>query len=718
MTCLVRYLAEPWPSNILTLMRYLSLLILLAGDIETNPGPRRPKYPCGECHKACTSYRGAKASILCNTCDSWFHADCAHISDEIFDTLGRTDLPWECCKCGVPNLSTSLFDTILVGSEYESSSISSCLSATRLSSVDSEVGSPIAQSSPSKPDTVRKLPSTLRSLVINFQSVFKKREEFWCLVDATKPDIIIGSETWLNPEKGAAEFFPPNYSLYRKDRIDGYGGVLLGIHSSLISQEVSIVSTAEFIAVKLSDQKDDIIIGAAYRPTNNDQVYMDALNQAIVDLCDMHPGSPVWIGSDFNLPDINWEHEEIVSYQYLKSINETFLQTIARTGLNQLVDFPTRLDNTLDLVITNRPSLSVRCEALPGLSDHEVVLQDMKVHATRQRPNRHKILLWNRVDFDQLRSEAKLWAEEFVNSHTTSTPVEQLADNVQSSLEKLIKDHVPSKLSTTRFNQPWFNSSVKRMTRRKKRAFKKARRTKKDRDWLRYRRLKKATQQTCRQAYSNYINDMLSSDPGGNKKLGALVKSKRRDQSGVSHLKDGNLMHSDPKSKANILNRQFASVFTNEDQSDLPDLGSSPHPTMDDITVSCEGVAKLLRNLKAHKAAGPDGLPARLLKETASEIAPAVTLLFQASIDQGSVPSTWKKAMVVPLFKKGSRSSAANYRPISLTAILCKLCEHILHCAVIRHLTAHNILSDAQHGFRSQRSCDTQLLLTIHDLAK
>ena len=138
---------------------------------------------------------------------------------------------------------------------------------------------------------------------------------------------------------------------------------------------------------------------------------------------------------------------------------------------------------------------------------------------------------------------------------------------------------------------------------------------------------------------------------------------------------------------------------------------------MDDITVSCEGVTKLLRNLKAHKAAGPDGLPARLLKETASEIAPVVTLLW-ASIDQGSVPSTWKKAMVVPLFKKGSRSSAANYRPISLTAILYKLCEHILHCVVICHLPAHNILSDAQHGFRSQRSCDTQLLLTFHGLAK
>ncbi len=49
---------------------------------------------------------------------------------------------------------------------------------------------------------------------------------------------------------------------------------------------------------------------------------------------------------------------------------------------------------------------------------------------------------------------------------------------------------------------------------------------------------------------------------------------------------------------------------------------------------------------------------------------------------------------------------------------MCKLCEHIIHCAAIRHLSSHNILSDAQHGFRKHRSCDSQLLLTINDLAK
>jgi hypothetical protein len=160
-------------------------------------------------------------------------------------------------------------------------------------------------------------------------------------------------------------------------------------------------------------------------------------------------------------------------------------------------------------------------------------------------------------------------------------------------------------------------------------------------------------------------------------------------------------------------------VFVNDEEDvPLPSLGTSPHPPVNNITVDCNGVTKLLRNLKPHKASGPDGIPARLLKETAEEIAPAITLLFQASLDQGTVPSQWKKASVVPIFKKGCRSTPSNYRPISLTAILCKLLEHIVHCQVIRHLSEYNILTDTQHGFRKRRSCESQLIVTINDLAK
>ena len=321
---------------------------------------------------------------------------------------------------------------------------------------------------------------------------------------------------------------------------------------------------------------------------------------------------------------------------------------------------------------------------------------------------------------EAIRKRVQVSSSVITSKFTTPSPVEIIADTLQKDLEKIIEDCVPSKHSSTRSNQPWFNTATKRVLRRKSRAFKKARRTNKERDWRRFQRLKKEAQLTCRRAYYKFTYDVIHSDPASrrNKKLGALIKSKRLDNLGVAPLKDRGFIHCDPRTKANILNRQFTSVFSTDDGSRLPDLPDVHHPVMEDITVCQNGIIKLLRNLKAFTASGPDDIPTKLLKETAVEISPAVTLLLQASIQQGRVPSQWKKANIVPLFKKGSRSSPANYRPISLTSVLCKLCEHIIHCSIIHHLTDNNILSDAQHGFRKRRSCDTQLIITIDDLAK
>ena len=101
----------------------------------------------------------------------------------------------------------------------------------------------------------------------------------------------------------------------------------------------------------------------------------------------------------------------------------------------------------------------------------------------------------------------------------------------------------------------------------------------------------------------------------------------------------------------------------------------------------------------------------------AKESALLLHAIFQCSIDSGKIPEAWKKAIISPVYKKSDRSDPANYRPVSLTCISCKILEHIINRHILDHLDKHNILADAQHGFRKRRSCETQLLLTCHDLA-
>jgi hypothetical protein len=139
---------------------------------------------------------------------------------------------------------------------------------------------------------------------------------------------------------------------------------------------------------------------------------------------------------------------------------------------------------------------------------------------------------------------------------------------------------------------------------------------------------------------------------------------------------------------------------------------------MPDITITCEGIAKLLLNLNPNKAAGPDEIKPRVLKELATEIALILTIIFQISLESGVVPSDWKTAHVAPVYKKGPKYNPENYRPISLTCICCKLLEHIVVSNIMSYADKYNILYPFQHGFRKFRSSETQLIEFIDNVTR
>ena len=281
-----------------------------------------------------------------------------------------------------------------------------------------------------------------------------------------------------------------------------------------------------------------------------------------------------------------------------------------------------------------------------------------------------------------------------------------------------MEDNVPTKLSSSKNHQPWITTKTKRLLRRKHRLFKKAREHNSKRLWDQYKAVKKDCQKECRRAHSDYVNVMFSDD-FQNKKLWSYIKSKRQENCGISDLRnDQNDLIQDPLGKADLLNNQFSSVFsdpTPKIKTSLPK--HSQLPEMQKIKVTRVGVLKLLLNIKENKATGPDGIPGKILKTCANELADVYRLLFQASLDQGVIPDDWRHANIVPLFKKGEKTKAVNYRPVSLTSISCKLLEHIVHSNVMDHLDNYNYLNNAQHGFRQRRSCETQLINTINDFS-
>jgi hypothetical protein len=114
----------------------------------------------------------------------------------------------------------------------------------------------------------------------------------------------------------------------------------------------------------------------------------------------------------------------------------------------------------------------------------------------------------------------------------------------------------------------------------------------------------------------------------------------------------------------------------------------------------------------SNSAAGPDLLPGVFYRTLAKDLARPLSIIFQQSYFSGVIPDMWRMATVMPVFKKGSRDVAANYRPVSLTSVACKVMEGLIKQAMFSHLDDNSLLCRAQHGFRSKHSTASSLLVS------
>ena len=142
-------------------------------------------------------------------------------------------------------------------------------------------------------------------------------------------------------------------------------------------------------------------------------------------------------------------------------------------------------------------------------------------------------------------------------------------------------------------------------------------------------------------------------------------------------------------------------------ESKVPLLEKSA-PPMSDIYVSNENAIKTMKGLNPLKALGPDEIHPRVLKELAIVLGPVFAHLFQQSLVKDEIPKEWSLANLWPLCKKGDRALPSNYRPVFLTCVPFKMLEHIVCTSIMANLDEHKLLSDRQHAFKKNRSCETQ----------
>ncbi|CAM4508367.1 unnamed protein product [Lepidochelys kempii] len=226
-----------------------------------------------------------------------------------------------------------------------------------------------------------------------------------------------------------------------------------------------------------------------------------------------------------------------------------------------------------------------------------------------------------------------------------------------------------------------------------------------------YKNIARACRNEIRRAKS-HLELQLARDVKSNKKgFFRYVGNKKKAKESVGPLMNegGNLVTEDVE-KANVLNDFFASVFTNKVRSQTAVLGITTWGIDGQPSVEKEVVRDYLEKLDVHKSMGPDELHPRVLKELAAVIAEPLAIIFENSWRMGEVPDDWKKANVVPIFKKGKKEDPGNYRPVSLTSVPRKIMEQVLKESILKHLHERKVIRNSQHGFTTGRSCLSNLI--------
>ncbi|PKU48710.1 rna-directed dna polymerase from mobile element jockey- hypothetical protein [Limosa lapponica baueri] len=110
------------------------------------------------------------------------------------------------------------------------------------------------------------------------------------------------------------------------------------------------------------------------------------------------------------------------------------------------------------------------------------------------------------------------------------------------------------------------------------------------------------------------------------------------------------------------------------------------------------------------KSMGPDGMHPRVLRELVEVIADPLSTIFERSWRTGEVPEGWRKANVIPVFKKGKKEEPGNYRPVSLTSNPGKMMEQLVLGVISKHMEEKKAIRSSQHGFTKRKSCLTNLI--------
>ena len=303
--------------------------------------------------------------------------------------------------------------------------------------------------------------------------------------------------------------------------------------------------------------------------------------------------------------------------------------------------------------------------------------------------------------------------------------IEESCDRLTKSLLDAAHQCIPSKIVTIRPNdKPWFNNYLQRLLRTKNRAHNTAKKSNNIEDWAIFRRHRNFYNEEVKRIKSEFREKRLKSlavqGTENPKKWWSILKniwSNHKDIV-IPPINDGSETATSDVDKANAFNSFFLKAAQVDDLNAQLPLQDIPAYCLDTIIITETEVSDQLAALNINKAYGPDDISPRFLKEGGQTIVPALTKLFQLSLDSCTFDSSWKRANVTHLHKKNDRANMSNYRPVSLLSTLGKIMEKIIFKHVYNYLVDHALITQYQSGFLPGVSTVSQLTELYHSFCQ
>ena len=358
--------------------------------------------------------------------------------------------------------------------------------------------------------------------------------------------------------------------------------------------------------------------------------------------------------------------------------------------VSQHVNFPTRIregqvPSLLDLILTNDKSFISEIMSLPplGKSDHITISFEFQCYLKITGCRNYKYI-YGRGDYQSITSELLNinWPILF-----NGLDIDAIWSIFHSTMLQLIDKHVPTILISLSGPRPmWMNSATLKAVNLKRKAWMKYKATRRISDFVAYTKYRNLSTTAVRHAKYTFEKNLASKVKSDGNLFWKYVRSCTKVQSSVGAME--------------LLNSYFTSVFTKESLFDIPSLTDrSDGNGLSNMAITHQDIIDQIYKLDLNKSCGPDKIHPHVIKGTIDGLISPLFYIYTKSLHQGSLPASWKDAIITPIHKKGSKKVPSNYRPISLTSVFCRMLESIIKGKIMTYFDTNNLFPNSNMVF-------------------